>query len=270
MGLVVVGVVLFALAAGLWWGGTLAERKRQVLLATETVTCGDLAATFDAVTAELGSTTFGRVVEVCGRARPGPVALVAPLSDRPCVWYRSTITEHYREYEWRGSEKNNDRHRELVDKSRTVSDETSSDAFAIDDGSGSVLVAVDDAKIDVPEQVMDRRVQGDDSGWANRFSVNIGPFSLTGSGEGTTGYQHREWIVAVDATVFAIGEAQRDGSGGGLRLGKPRDKAAPFIVSTRDEAAVQNSASNSARAFQIGTIVAAVAGAGAVIAGLVS
>jgi hypothetical protein len=264
MALVLIGVALFAAAGGLWWGAGQALQRQQALMATETSSCSDLDATLVAVAEGVGDATIGHQVEVCGTAKPGPVALTAPLSGRACVWYRTTVTEHYREYEWRGSEQNKDRRRELVDRSREVSNEASSDPFALEDGSGRITVHVEGADIDHPQQVIDRRVVNDD-GWAGRLSVRLGPITLDGGGDGITGYQHEEWVVPVDAQVFAIGEAHKDG--GGLLLRKPRTGGAPFIVSLRTEEELRKSAASSAQWMRIGMIAAGVGGIGCVIAG---
>ncbi len=263
MALVLIGLALFAVAGGLWWAGTQAQQRQQALVATETSSCADLDATLVAVAEGVGDATIGRQVEVCGTANPGPVKLTAPLSGRECVWYRTTVTEHYREYEWRGSEQNKDRRRELVDRSREVSDEASSDPFVLDDGSGTITVHVEGADIDHPQQVIDRRVVSDD-GWAGRLSVRLGPITLDGGGDGITGYQHCEWVVPVGARVFAIGEAHRDA---GLSLRKPRT-GAPFIVSLRSEEELRQSAASSAKWMQIGMVAVVVAGVACVIFGL--
>jgi len=267
MVLVLVGVALLAVAGGLWWGVGRAQKRKEALMATETSTCKDLDATLVAVAEGVGDSTIGHVVEVTGEAKPGPVALTAPLSQRACVWYRTTVTEHYREYEWRGSDQNHDRRRELVDKSREVSDEVSSDPFVLDDGSGFIAVNIDGADIDHPQQVIDRRVVSDD-GWANRLSVRLGPITLDGGGDGITGYQHCEWVVPVGARVFAIGEAHKEGSG--LLLRKPRSGDSPFIVSLRSEEELRTSAAKSAKWMQIGMIAAGAAGVGCVVFGCVA
>lgn len=264
MGLLVVGAVLIVGAAALLFFAKKAQETQEKLLVTQTSTCADLAQVLDAVSAELGGVSGGQVTEIKGRTVGGTPVLKAPLSDRDCVWYRSTITEHYREYEWRGQEPN--RRRELVDKSRGVSDECSTYDIVIDDGTGRITVDLEGCDVDGAEQIMDRRVS-DDDGWAHRFEIKVGVFSF-GNSEGITGYQHQEWIIPVGEEVYAIGEARKDGNG--LRLAKAREKGVPFMVSTRGEEEVMASKGKQALWMRIGAGACVVAGTGLLIAGLLA
>jgi hypothetical protein len=225
-------IVIGLIAGGIAWYQHRALRR---LVAVETSTCADLRELADAVNStEEAAGAFSQRCEVAGAAKAATDGgLDAPYSKTKCVWYRTKVTEKYWDYEWRGS--GNDRRRERVEKSRTLQESASEYAFLIDDGTGTVVVEPRKADMDSPQKVYDQFTNENDS--ALESIVSSVASSLIGGGN-TIGVQTEEWIVPLDARLFAQGEVKE--LGGKLTLDKP-DKG-PFQVSMRSEEELTKSA----------------------------
>jgi hypothetical protein len=238
---IIIGVVLLAVAGGLYWFANRSKAKGAGMAAAPTVPVKDLAA--------MGSA----LVEVVGTATVVGPQLTSPLDGKPCVWFRSTVHEIRRERDTNAQGRTTTRTRE-----RCISDDTSSNPIAIDDGTGVVMVRLDGLDVDQPVLTLDRRVADRDS---------LGESLLQGvlGGDDIEGYRQREHIIPVGQRLFAIGAVSNDA--GGPWLTEPAEKGQPFLVSTRDEASLQRSAASSARWMTIGAIVAALAGVAAIVAG---
>jgi hypothetical protein len=148
------------------------------------------------------------------------------------------------------------------ERSETVSDISSTAPFAVDDGSGQVLVNPEGAEMDDPERVADRfdrataRDQIQESFLSSLFR--------SGNDSGTIGFQHEEWIIRPDTRLYVQGEvADRTGA---LIFEKPRD-GGDFIISTRSEEEIVKGAEQAAKLAFAGAAVALVAGIGLSIAG---
>ena len=114
------------------------------------------------------------------------------------------------------------------ERTRTLQDDTSDAPFAVDDGTGTVVVHPEKASIDKPQTVLDQ-MDVDIRQSAPNLLEQLG-ITLHRDGE-TIGYKREEWIIPVDTRLFVQGEiTDEDGQ---LRLRKP-DKGT-FRVSTRSE-----------------------------------
>jgi hypothetical protein len=233
--MLIAGLVLIVI--GLIAGGVAYWQHRQLmqLVSVEASSCGELRELADAVNStEEAAGAFSQRCEVNGVAKvSGGAPLDAPNSKQKCVWYRNKVTEKYWDYEYRGS--GNERRRERVEKSRVLSDSTSEVDFLIDDGTGTIVVAARKVDIDSPRQVFDQFTRDGDT--ALESIVSSIASSLIGGGN-TIGVQTEEWIVPLDARVFAQGEVKE--VGGKLTLDQP-DKG-PFQVSMRSEEELTKSA----------------------------
>ena len=238
---IIIGVVLLAVSAGLH---VLANRSRR--------RCAGLAAAPTVPVKDLGSVGTA-VVEVVGNAAAVGPQLTSPIGQQPCVWFKATVHEIYRERDRDANGNSRTRTRE-----RLVSDDTSTNAIAIDDGTGVVLVGLDDLDIDQPVLCLDRRIDDDQS---------LVEQLLQGAlrADDSDGYRQREHIIPAGQRLFAIGAASVGPDG--PRLSKPAEQGQPFMVSTRDEAALQRSAASSARWLTIGAVAAGAFGLAALIAG---
>lgn len=252
--LLVIGGVLLVGAAVLAFLGRRAARRVGAVAGTQRSSCGELRG--------VAGVSQGALVELGGAAASGPDGeLRSPLAERACVWYRSTITEVYRTYETRGSGSN--RRRELVEKKRERSDETSSQRFALDDGSGTATIDPRDAHVDRPIEVLDRMVTDDTGGWSRRFnlSIDFGIFNL-GGGEGTIGFEQEEWILPAGQQLYVLGEARAEGDG--AVVAEPKD-GGELLISTRSEDEVLKSSKRRVFAFNAGAASCGVAGLALVV-----
>jgi len=238
---IIIGLVLLAVAGALLYFANRSKQRGAGLAAAPTVPVRDLGSVGSAV------------VEVVGTATASGPALVSPIGQRPCVWFRATVHEIFRERDTNTQGRTTTRTRE-----RLVSDDTSTSAIAIDDGTGVVLVDVADLHIDQPVLAVDRRIADDDS-----FAEEL--LRSVVRGDDSDGFRQREHIIPAGQRLFAIGAATVGPDG--PRLTKPADKAQPFMLSTRDEAALSKSAARSARWLTVGAVVAAVLGVVAIVAG---
>ena len=246
--MLIAGIVLLAIAAGLFFWGRSTAARRDALAAVTTSRCGDLAGAPDGP------------CEVVGAAAPGPNGLLkAPLSGEECVWHNSVVTEHYWDWEYRTV--NGERRRERERKTRTVSSQASSIPFAVRDDSGTVLVDPTEARVDEARSVWDHF---EDSGAGVGVRFSIGPFDLT-SGDDTIGYQQREWALLPGDRLFVHGAIS--GASGTATIGKGTGH---LVISTRSEEEVQRSAARTTTAILAGAGVTGLIGLGLLVAGLLA
>jgi hypothetical protein len=195
----------------------------------------------------------GAVVEVVGTAAVVGPQLTSPIGQQPCVWFSTTVHEIYRERERDSQGNMRTRTRE-----RLVSSDTSPNPIAIDDGTGVVLVDLAELDIDQPVLSLDRRIDDDESLVEQLLQGVL-------RGDDSDGFRQREHVIPPGQRLFAIGSASVGGDG--PRLTKPAEKGKPFMVSTRNEAQLQQSAASSARWLTVGAAVAGVLGLVALVAG---
>jgi hypothetical protein len=141
-----------------------------------------------------------------------------------------------------------------------VSSHTSSTPITIDDGTGTVMVELNDLDVDEPVLALDRLVDDGDSLVEDLVESFV-------RGDDSEGLRQREHVIPVGQRVFAIGQVASGMDG--LRLTKPAERGQPFLVSTRDEAQLAAAAARSAQWLTIGAAAAVVVGVGLAVAGLV-
>lgn len=253
-------LILIAVGAALYARSERGDARKATL--TETMACGDVATLSQGVGDEVGAGSFAQRCEVVGKASAGPAGLLkGPESGLDAVWARSKVTHKYWVMEQSTVDGRTTRSRQ--EREETVSEQETEAAFAVDDGSGSVVVEPRGATIDSPEQVVDRFEpstgdQGDDGLLAR--------FLRSGGDSGTLGFTHEEWIIRPGTRLYVQGEvADRTGT---LLFAEPQDGGS-FLVSTRSE---QQIVSGALKTAKIATAVGAVAGllgVALVLAGLV-
>ena len=239
---IVIGIVLLLAAAAMYFFANRSEQRGAGLAAAPTVPVKDLGSVGSAV------------VEVVGTAVAAGPTLTSPIGQQPCVWYRSVVEELYRDTVGTGD------NRRTQNKERVVSDDSSPNPIAIDDGTGTVLVELDGCDVDRPVLALDRRID-DGEGLAEELLASL----VNSRRDDTYGYRQREHIIPAGQRLFAIGAVTMGPDG--PRLTKPSEKGQPFMVSTRSEAQLASSAASSARWLQVGAVVAGVLGVVAIVAG---
>lgn len=238
--------------------------KARKATATETLSCGDVAALSAGVAAEVEAGLFSQRCEAVGKAQPGPTGLVpAPESKADAVWVRTKVTHKY----WEIVETRRDgrTHRDRQEREETVSDLTSDAAFVLADDTGTVAIHPSGAEIDRPERVVDRfepHSGGDDHGGGL-----LGTLLKATKDSGTLGFQHEEWIIRPGTALYVQGEvADRSGA---LAFAAPKDEGA-FLVSTRSEEEIVGEAERNAKIAVAAAVGAAVLGVVLLVAGAVA
>lgn len=232
--MLIVGLILLVVAIGCFLLSKRSQKHLRTLQSVPTVPCSDVAQ----------HAAAARLCEVEGSAIPGPEGLlVAPFSQRQCLWYRAEVRERF----WQSNGNDNQRY----EQTRTVSDDQSDQPFGVADQGGRVLIQPREASFDDVEESFDQ------------FEPSNGPLSTSfgigvGIGNNAPGFERREWIVTEGQHLFVSGQANRGSRG--PEMIKPENGR--LLVSTRTE---EQLSASTARNGTILTIIAAVAG----VAGLV-
>jgi hypothetical protein len=233
--MLIAGIILIVIGLVAGAVGYFQHRKLMELVSVETSTVAELRELANAVNeTEAAAGAFSQRCEVVGAAKgQSGGGLDAPNSNQKCVWYRTQVTEKYWDHEWVGE--GNNRRQQRVERTRTLSDSNSEFDFVIDDGTGTLVVRGRNVDVDQPQKVYDQFTpsnQGGLGGFLESFASQ-----LTGGGN-SIGIQTEEWVVPIDARLFAQGEVSE--VGGQLTLDKG-DKG-PFRVSLRSEQEMTKSA----------------------------
>jgi hypothetical protein len=266
MGWIVLGVLVLAVAGALEWSSRQQRRRHHAVAGSDTTTCGDVLALFDAVEGELGKGTLTRPVQV--RAAVA-AAGTAPLSGSPAGWFRAVVTERYTEWEEpdggdeprfertvgpaaRERAREEVKSRRLVERSKVHEEHDFPGPLVLDDGSGRLTVDIGNALVEHVEQVLDR--------------LDPDPDHREGR-PGRVGLHHAEWVVAPGTEVTVVGAATRGPDG--VVVGDPKG-AEKLIVTTRTRDEVVASSASSAQKLRVAAALAAAAGLILVVAGLVT
>lgn len=175
----------------------------------------------DTPTTEAGRVQSSGYFEVQGKV-VCEAPLQAPRDQRPCVWYRHVITEHYEE-RYTDSE-GRDRTRS---KSRTILNETRGTTFQIQDRTGRVSCRPDGA--DIQGHGSSRRHRQEQPLLGSIFE-SVGSW---GRRDRTTGQTEKVEVLYVGDFLYAIG--QIDHHPGGLTMGPDKQGGRPFLLSIHSE-----------------------------------
>lgn len=222
--LVVPGVILTGLAAGFAFASYKIRRIRRFVAGkTETYTVDALTALHrEASTGR----EFSRAVEIAGRLRPaasGP--LISPYGEVRCVWHRHVVTRQ---------ERSGDDDPEIVDEGR------SGEVFAVDDGTGRVLVDP-------------------------RGSEPFGAVEVVDRWEQDTRHRYREWALLVDTPVSVRGEASERQSD--LVIHRPTDESV-FVIAAESREGIAKLADKAFRHRLPLCVAMALVGAAMIAVGL--
>ncbi len=277
MALIIVGLVALVGAGLLFWGRLASIAKVQQLKTAQHRTAAELAEMAEEVAGELGPGSYNEQVEMRGLIEcDNP--LVSELSQTPCVYYRMSI---YRKYEEQYEEYDQQNERSVIRTRQgrdSIASNTRSCSFTLRDESGRIEVMPDGASIDA-EKVLasfepENRMLG-----GNGMQLSFGNFRMSmgggmgmgmgmgGGGRRTLGYELEEWALPVGRNVYVLGEAS-DGEGR-LALHKPSQRANKFLISPKSKQALIQSNQNKALGFTIGAAIAALAGLGLMVGGLI-
>lgn len=237
----IAGVVLLVVAGGLLWSGRRTQRKVNLLRQAVPSNSASIQDAFP-----------GELITVSGTARADR-ELFSEHSQVPCIYYESNVIREYeRTRRTRGS-RNRPRRSSTSRSSETISSNSGSVPFQIEDQSGRVHVLPDGAEFDARE-ILNRFEPAADTG----PSVSFGGFNVNiGGGDRTLGYRYTERVIPVDERVFVLGVVDEN-----RQISRPPDgrENAALIVSYRDENSLRDSWRRSAQWQAHGSIASAAVG----------
>ncbi len=258
------GGILIAIAIVLFFVQKNYSTKLQSIRSATSSTIADLQLIASEIAGEIGSGNLREYVKVRGMIRSDS-PLISELKQVSCVHYTMRVV---REYEEQHTTRNNEgkSRTETRRGSETLSNNSKSIPFTLQDRSGELIVNPDGGNIETIEILNEFRAEN-----SGGSSISFGGFTLSlGTGMGgrrTIGYRYTESILPCDREVLVIGTAADEG--GKLTLRKPTQSDKKFIISLKSEEELAKSAANAAKGFFYGMIACLAIGIILVIVGLV-
>jgi hypothetical protein len=261
--MIIAGVICIILGGVLFYFRSRAQSQLLDLRSTSVSAARELLELARSVAAEIGSGGFQQYASVAGKTQCAS-PLTSELAQKECVYYSMSVEERYEE-SYTETDSNGRTQQKTRTSSTTVSNNTRSVPFEVNDDTGAVAVDATHAKIKALKAV--DKYEPYQSG---ALSLSFGGFSFNLSGSGSRrilGYHYSESIIPVGESVYVIGEASD--KSGSLVIGQPQEKGKPFIVNcgTKDQV-VKSKTTNIMVMMVIGALLL-VAGAVLTVVGLV-
>ena len=237
----VAGTIVLVLAAlaflSSWWS----QRRAAKLAAVRQTTAAEVAA----------MPHGAGVIELAGVIE-SPSPLLAPLSQRACVWYSMSVERRWQEDRWTNDSSGN-RTRHTDNRSETVDSRTDSVDFTIADASGRVIVMADGASWDCEERSVSRVEPGTGAG-ITFGSITIDLPALLDDRRNEE-LHYSEELVPVGKHVYVTGVPVAGADGTAVGRGDDR-----VLVTARSREQRLSSATKSARGLRLAAMVGAVIG----------
>jgi hypothetical protein len=254
--LLVVGIILFFVQKNY------STKLNSIRMATPS-TVAELHQIASSIAGEIGSGNLREYVKVSGLIRCDS-PLISELKQEPCVHYAMRVVREYEE-QVTSTDSDGKSRTETRRSSETISSNSQSIPFILQDRSGELMVNPDGGNIDTVQILNDFRQENSGG------SITFGGFSLAinslGGGRRTLGYRYTESILPCDRQVLIIGTAADDG--GQVTLRKPLQSDKKFIISLKSEEDLAKSTANAAKGFLYGEIACFAIGAILLIIGLI-
>lgn len=206
------------------------QKKLFSIQVAEKASCGEIKKTSQEVAKEIGAGSFNQYSKIYGKVTT-PTPLTSPFSEKPCVYYASTVYRKYESVETYTDENGKERQRRITGE-EIVSSEKDQIPFMLNDGTGEIEVSTQGVVREDLVQALNRFVPG-----AGGRSLSLGRFSFNlpafGAASQTLGYRYQEYIFPVNRNALVIGNIT-DNSGN-LRFEKPEDKDYKFLLTTKSE-----------------------------------
>ena len=260
------GGILIAIAIVLFFVQKNYSTKLQSIRSATSSTIADLQRIAGEIAGEIGSGNLREYVKVSGRIRCD-TPLISELKQVSCVHYTMRVV---REYEEQHTTRDNEGKSRTGTRrgSETLSNNSQSIPFTLQDRSGELVVNLDGGDIETIQVLNEFRPENSSH---SSSSISFGGFTLSiGTGMGgrrTIGYRYTESILPCDRDVLVIGTAADEG--GKLTLRKPSQSDRKFIISLKSEEELAKSAANAAKGFFYGMIACFAIGIILVVVGLV-
>ncbi|MDX2256556.1 MAG: E3 ubiquitin ligase family protein [Pseudanabaenaceae cyanobacterium bins.39] len=254
--LLVIGLILFFVQKNY------STKLRSIRLATFS-TIADLQEIANAIAGEIGNGNLREYVKVRGTIRCNR-PLISELKQEPCVYYTMRVTREFEETV-RSTDSNGKSQTETRRGSETISSNTQSLPFQVQDSTGMITVVVDGGDIETVKVLDEFQREGSST------SISFGSFNIsTSSNFGdrrTLGYRYTESILPCDREVLVIGTAVDEN--GKLTLRKPIQSDRKMIVSLKSEEELTKATANAAQGLFYGMVACLVIGFILLVVGLV-
>jgi len=264
MGWIIFGAILLGAGFVLFFVQKGQSQRLGNIQGTLTSKAGDLQRIAQAVATEVGSGAWREYAELKGQVLC-PQPLISELTKTPCAYYEMKVI---REYEETYTDRDNDGNREERTRrgSETISQNTQSAIFYLQDATGKVRLETRGAAIDTVK-VLDefRPEQGQRLLSFGTFSLNLMDITL-GNNRSTLGYRFVEQILPLDRDLYVLGQIREEN--GALVLGQPSEKKKDFIIALRSEEELLASAKNNADYAFYGAMTACALGAALIFFGV--
>lgn len=254
--LLVIGIILFFVQKNY------STKLRSIQTATAS-TIADLQNIANAIAGEIGGGNLREYVKVSGVIRTDN-PLYSELKQEPCVHYTMRVVREYEEQQT-VTDSDGKRRTETRRSSETISSNSQSIPFMLQDNSGELLVNLDGGDIDMV-QILNEFPQ-DQSGSVLSFGGFSLPINFSRDGRRTLGYRYTESILPCDRQVLVIGTAADEG--GRLTLRKPTQSDKKFIISLKSEEELAKATESAAIWFYRGMIACGAIGLVLLIVGLI-
>jgi hypothetical protein len=195
----------------------------------------------------------GELVSITGTARSDN-PMLSQRGGTPSLYYTSSVERDYERTEHTSATKDRPARTSTHRGTETMSTDTQSIEFDVEDDSGKVRVIPDGAEFDARETL--NRYEPTSSIGGGSFS--LGGISINmGDRDRTLGYRYRESTIALDQPVYVVGVVTENGE-----IAKPRNgqSNAALIISYRNENALRDDWEQSARWQAYGSIGSASVG----------
>ena len=261
MSVSLVGGILMLVGGGMYWARGKQAAKLQDIREARSATIGELQGLADAVAEDIGRGSWSEYVKVAGKITGGR-ALSSPLTNRPCVQYKVTVTREY-EYEEERTDSHGHRHCETKRGSECVSSQHEAIPFGLKDRTGTCTVIAAGAEVELSCSLDEFKREPNCYGlhWDGGHGHGHGHHERK-----TLGYKYHEEILPVDRQVLVVAQAA-DGPDG-LVLKKPAKKDDSMIVSLQTEEALKAATASSAQWLGYGAVACGALGVVMLIGGL--
>lgn len=256
--LIVIGLILFFVQKNY------STKLQSIRLATAS-TVDELQRIASEIAGEIGSGNLREYVKVRGMIRCDR-PLISELAQKPCVHYNMRVVREYEEQKTTSDSEGKTR-TETQRGSETISSNSQSVPFKLQDRTGEIMVNPDGGDIDTV-QILNEFRQENSSGSSTSFggfSINL---SSSSGGRRTLGYRYTESILPCDREVLVIGTAADDKNQ--VTLCKPAQPDKKFIISLKSEEELAQSTAKAVQGFLYGAIACSAIGLVLLVIGLIS
>ncbi len=225
------GIILIIAAVVLFFVQRHYRLKLRSLKLANTVTTAGIKRLAADVAAEIGGGSLREYIKVYGRVKADQ-PLTSELKQIPCVYYSMSVT---REYEVRVRSEDSEGRTEWRTERRsdTISSNTQSTPFCVQDAQGEVWINPMDAGVETVQVLDEFRPEANNNRLSfGNFSFNL-DVSFGDSGGKTLGYRYKESILPLDRQILVVGEASDQT--GRVEIGKPQEKGRKFFISLKSE-----------------------------------